>query len=270
MINLKRPLGLIPLFMVLLTLAILTTMLVTMVSSRVSLLQNGTQVVLKTAPVDPRDLLRGYYVRLNYEISRISVDKLAEPPSIREFDKGFKRRALIFVKLRKGGDGFWSPVSIHRTWPSAKPEIEPQTVVIRGRVRYQSCSGRLQDSKNCKISIRYGIEKFFTEKARAKKLEDFGRQLSPELEKINKQINELEKQYSASYRQSGSRKSPRSREIYRSLVKLRAKQSKLRKLNQKQMAKRFAILARIDPKSGDAAISGLQLDGKPVYVERLF
>lgn len=37
---------------------------------------NGTQVILRTEPVDPRSLLRGDYVILDYEIDDISANEL--------------------------------------------------------------------------------------------------------------------------------------------------------------------------------------------------
>jgi uncharacterized membrane-anchored protein len=47
-----------------------------MAGEREHILRNGKVILLRTAPIDPRDLFRGDYVRLNYEISRIGVDQL--------------------------------------------------------------------------------------------------------------------------------------------------------------------------------------------------
>ena len=44
-----------------------TAALAWIVYDRVSLLEDGREVVLKNVPVDPRDLFRGEYVILNYE-----------------------------------------------------------------------------------------------------------------------------------------------------------------------------------------------------------
>ena len=41
------------------------------ITSRAAVLRNGAEALLKVEPIDPRDLLRGDYVRLGYEISRI-------------------------------------------------------------------------------------------------------------------------------------------------------------------------------------------------------
>ena len=39
-----------------------------------SILRSGTQITLQTVPVDPRDLFRGEYVALQYDISRLTVE----------------------------------------------------------------------------------------------------------------------------------------------------------------------------------------------------
>lgn len=41
-----------------------------------NLRQNGQQVILSTVPVDPRDILRGDYVNLSYEIGRSEKAKI--------------------------------------------------------------------------------------------------------------------------------------------------------------------------------------------------
>ena len=40
-----------------------------MVIDRMSILREGAEVMLQTRPVDPRDFLRGDYVRLGYDMS---------------------------------------------------------------------------------------------------------------------------------------------------------------------------------------------------------
>ena len=50
--------------------------LVAFVIYQESLKDTGTKVVLQTIPVDPRDLLRGEYVALRYEISEVTVENI--------------------------------------------------------------------------------------------------------------------------------------------------------------------------------------------------
>lgn len=261
----KRPLGLKTLILVAITLAVLTAMLLSMIWNRISLLQNGTQVILKTAPVDPRDLLRGYYVRLNYDISRIVLEDLDEwKPD--QLENGFDKNELVYVKLRPQSDGFWSPVSIHRK----SPNPESGSVNIRGRTRYNACKTKGKIKHKCTLSLRYGIEKFFAEKKRTLKLEEFSGQVSPEIEKLREEIKEQQKKYSELLKNKGDWRSPEAKKLRDQLQKMRKELSELRTKQAKEMSKRFAVIVRVGKTSGEAAISGLQLDGRRIYEERLF
>ena len=49
-----------------------------MIHSRAAILRDGSEIILRTAPVDPRDLMRGDYVRLRYgDISSVDGALLA-------------------------------------------------------------------------------------------------------------------------------------------------------------------------------------------------
>ena len=49
-----------------------------MVIDRVRILRTGTEVTLRTRPLDPRDFLRGDYVTLGYDISALPAGELEE------------------------------------------------------------------------------------------------------------------------------------------------------------------------------------------------
>ena len=51
-----------------------------MVIDRVRLLKTGREITLPIVPVDPRDLFRGEYVRLGYDIGRVPLRLLDGPP----------------------------------------------------------------------------------------------------------------------------------------------------------------------------------------------
>ncbi|MDA1270246.1 MAG: GDYXXLXY domain-containing protein [Chloroflexi bacterium] len=59
-------------------------------------LRTGTSVLLQTVPVDPRSLLQGDYVTLDYEIAEL-------PQSLREAPIG----ETVYVSLRKTGGELW-------------------------------------------------------------------------------------------------------------------------------------------------------------------
>ncbi len=108
----------------------------------------GTEVILKTVPVDPRDLFRGDYVILNYEISRIDPDSIDTPEEF--FEPGDR----IYIKLNSQ-DQKVRPIAL-------STEMFQEGLFIRGRVRYFS--------QNI-LNIEYGIESYFVPQGKGKELE---------------------------------------------------------------------------------------------------
>ncbi|HIE31672.1 MAG TPA: hypothetical protein EYP67_04720 [Methanosarcinales archaeon] len=53
----------------------------------------GQEIVLKTDPIDPRDLFRGDYVTLSYEISRIDLNNIPH-------DANFSSGETIYASLQ--------------------------------------------------------------------------------------------------------------------------------------------------------------------------
>jgi uncharacterized membrane-anchored protein len=95
----------------------------------------GRSVTLKIRPVDPYNVLSGYYVTLNYEI--------ANPGSFansNDADKGER----VYAIFERRADGEWRPVSLSNSYPANLPE---NRIAIRGRYSYSR--------------IEYGIEEFF-------------------------------------------------------------------------------------------------------------
>jgi uncharacterized membrane-anchored protein len=123
--------------------------------NRAMLLTQGREIVLNVTPVDPRDLLRGDYVRLGYAISQI-------PGSLasRREDKG----KSIFVTLERQGspeDGKWVPVAASPERPAA-PEAENR-ITLRGAMLWLWTSLPSDEaSRNITtVHVDYGIETYF-------------------------------------------------------------------------------------------------------------
>lgn len=132
--------------------------LVLMVADRVRILREGREVTLQTRPVDPRDLLRGDYVVLGYDISQLPSGALAGQPTA-------ERNPVMFVKLAPDANGLYQAVSVH-----AEPvTVTAPEVLIRGRVVY-SC-GSTSRTFCDKLQIRYGLESYFVPEGEGKKLE---------------------------------------------------------------------------------------------------
>ncbi|WP_271599638.1 GDYXXLXY domain-containing protein [Bradyrhizobium sp. CCBAU 45384] len=133
-------------------------LLILMVADRTQILREGREVTLQTRPVDPRDLLRGDYVTLGYDITQLPAGALAGQPSA-------ERNPVVFVKLAPDADGLYRAVSVH----AAPVAVTASEVLIRGRVSY-SCgsTGRIFCDR---LTIRYGLESYFVPEGEGKKLE---------------------------------------------------------------------------------------------------
>ena len=65
---------------VMVAIALQVVVLFFMAGEREWVVRTGRTVFLRTAPVDPRDVMRGDYVRLNYEMSRVPHVQCGPPP----------------------------------------------------------------------------------------------------------------------------------------------------------------------------------------------
>jgi len=133
-------------------------LLVLMVADRMQILREGREVTLQTQPVDPRDLLRGDYVVLRYDISQLPAGALAGQSSA-------ERNPIVFVKLAPNAAGVYEAVSVH----AAPVAVTAPEILIRGRVTY-SC-GSTNRTFCDKLTIRYGLESYFVPEGEGKKLE---------------------------------------------------------------------------------------------------
>ena len=99
----------------------------------------GEKILLKTTPVDPRDIFRGDYVSLRYEISSLNLDELAVKQS-------FKGNEKVYVILQKNPDGTFAAKSVSKEPPAGKK-------FIQGRALYEILSSKWEvvlkdDSEN--------------------------------------------------------------------------------------------------------------------------
>lgn len=116
------------------------------VTSRAAVLRDGAEILLKTAPVDPRDLLRGDYVVLNYDIGQV-------PAALVKGDWPAERaRHAIWVRLEAGPDGFWTAREASFTVLSAR----------QGSVVLKGATGRFLPGRGeGAIGVTYGIERYY-------------------------------------------------------------------------------------------------------------
>ena len=117
---------------------------------REATMQSGREIVLRSAPVDPRDLFRGDYVVLRYEISSLPYCCFAIGDT-------------VYVLLERRDD-VWDPAGARRDPPSAD-----DGPFIRGRVtRVTPTTGRQRTST---IEVEYGIESYFVPEGTGREIE---------------------------------------------------------------------------------------------------
>ena len=87
----------------------------------------GQEVTLAVRPVDPRDLFRGDYVALSFEIESVPVN-LFEEDEGGTHEQAVRRHSEWYVSLEEGPDGLWKPCGA-----SQLPGREPY---LKGRVKY--------------------------------------------------------------------------------------------------------------------------------------
>lgn len=135
--------------------AVLCGLILAMVQQRAEILRSGVEMRLATAPVDPRDLFRGDYVVLSYDISLIQPFRLGAAGD-------FRRGEAIYVTLEPGPDGKARVVGASRSPTPAGPG----RAMIAGRVQTALFCGPLPRGRRCEdddrvIRVAYGVESYF-------------------------------------------------------------------------------------------------------------
>jgi uncharacterized membrane-anchored protein len=143
----------------LLSAVVLSAILGWMIADRAAILRDGREVMLITEPIDPRDMLRGRYVRLNYKISDLPSGFFTH-----EQGKALGPGAPVFVRLRKAPSGRWFAFRVAVEPPASWYE-EDGDVWIRGTARYGL------DLSPRTIRVDYGIERFYVPEPDAPQIE---------------------------------------------------------------------------------------------------
>ncbi|GGG37822.1 hypothetical protein GCM10011378_12620 [Hymenobacter glacieicola] len=111
----------------------------------------GRTVVLRTRPVDPRDLLYGDYVNLRYHVSELPGSLWRGPAMPRRHD-------AAYVLLEPQPDGTYEAAGL---FPD-KPAVTGRQAVLRASV---------QDVWRRGIRLRYGLERYYVPEGMGRKLE---------------------------------------------------------------------------------------------------
>lgn len=140
--------------------AIQVGLIAAMVYDRVQILRNGAEVTLKARPVDPRDLLRGDYVVLSYDISNLPAGALADKPAD-------GRGSTVYVKLARKPDGTSEAVSLH----SEPVPVGDGEALIQGRTTSGTNCGVDRRAFCRDLRVKYGLERYFVPQGEGREIE---------------------------------------------------------------------------------------------------
>lgn len=115
------------------------------VAMKESTLRSGTKVLLQTEPVDPRDLFRGDYVTLRYDISEVELF-------------GPKDGSTVYVLLDTSGK--------YATVYKAQFEKPASGIFLKG-------TGYWFRGEGITARVEYGIESYFVPEGEGRKIENY-------------------------------------------------------------------------------------------------
>ncbi|MBF2067998.1 MAG: GDYXXLXY domain-containing protein [Calothrix sp. C42_A2020_038] len=142
----------IPFWRLLLPLILQTGMILAVIAPNLYTQYTGKTIILQTTPQDPYDMLRGNYIALEYNISRIETLKnlpgwshlINQYPGIHQQYFPVAEGTKFYVILHQQSTSpTWKPLRVTSTLPTTLPENQ---VALRASYRYGS--------------IVYGLEKF--------------------------------------------------------------------------------------------------------------
>lgn len=135
-----------------------------MAGQREWLLRTGKVVILRTAPIDPRDPMRGDYVRFNYEIATVPK-KLCRDEVLTWFGEQNYRDSRLRLDRR-----VYASVKVDRNGvaelTSLSDQVPSSGLFLRARV-----ASVYSDT----VQIRFGAEALFMQQGKAREFEDLVR-----------------------------------------------------------------------------------------------
>lgn len=120
------------------------SVLCVMIAKRVYLLDTGAKILLKCEPVDPRSLISGDYIILNYQVSSLAKELYKDT----DLNK-LKSNNIVYVALEKPAtEKYWVAKSFSSDFESLK---KTNLIIMKGTIK---------DTYST-IRIRYGVENYF-------------------------------------------------------------------------------------------------------------
>lgn len=145
--------------LLIIAIALQVLVLAFMAGKREYLMNTGTVVYLRTAPIDPRDLFRGDYVRLRYEASLVPFSKCS--PDIADKVRKYSLGSVVYAQLTVGENGLAEVTALSAEKPAAG-------TFIKGRLAQPWQFGIAGPDF---AGVQYGIEAYYVQEGKGLEIE---------------------------------------------------------------------------------------------------
>lgn len=127
----------------------------------------GNTIKLETRPVDPTDLFRGDYVRLNYKAEEVNISKLDK--ELKDYfrvnnSSFYDKPVVVYSVLEKNENG----MDIVKKVVKDQPE---EGIYLKGEINYFPLNSS-NEPDNQVVEINYQLDKFFVPENTGKGLEN--------------------------------------------------------------------------------------------------
>jgi uncharacterized membrane-anchored protein len=140
-----------------------------MAISRELILANGASYSFQTAPIDPRDIFRGDYVRLNYLFSVLHVEDVDEAI----IENGLRKGQKVYLSLKLDRNGIAQSKRLYLSAPEDGPYILGRSQLHWPYRNYQNQSpGERKVRPWGPVSVKYGIEQYYVEQGSGRAIEE--------------------------------------------------------------------------------------------------
>ncbi len=126
-----------------------------MAGKREWILAKGQTIYLRTAPIDPRDPMRGDFVRLRYPFNIVSERQMRG--SVKDHLQ--ERDYPVFAVFKPADNGLY-------VFDYLTDQLPTEGIFLRGRIDFPRW-GRAGNV----VNVRYGIEQFFVQQGQGRKIE---------------------------------------------------------------------------------------------------
>lgn len=139
-----------------------------MAISREWVLATGEPYLFQTAPVDPRDIFRGDYVRLEYLFSRVPPAQLGQEI----LENGLTKGQKVYLSLGRDSNGITQAGLLSATPPSG-PYLAGRSLEHWPYRRYRYAPHEERRTETLRpVSVKYGIEQFYVQQGAGREMEE--------------------------------------------------------------------------------------------------